>query len=831
MPSPLKMPTHDPRRCRFLLLAGLLCAAPLHAQQQAPSPLQALPSEPVTELEKFIASESAVGQGDSTLPDSRGVDGIIGDDRALVDIPRSVTVLTRQAMDEYGIHSFADLGRVGAGTQQPNFYGVPGTPSLRGAKGSTFLNGMQRAYQRNEMPLSFGSAEGIDLVKGPAPAHFGPGLVGGYANLLPKSPFFDRRRGSLRLTLGSDDLYQAQLDLGGPFLLAGRPSAYRLSLSGQLAGSYYDRIRNDTVSLYGALKSRLARDLTLFTGAEFFHYRSNENAGWNRPTQQLIDKGLYVIGEALNITSPAYGGTVDRNALSSSTALVVPRSVVDAAVFSGALSAAQRSALNDLSTQAGRLAAYGANSPFLANDNGGGYQYTKAYLDAGGRVFTTPVSGRNVLSDTRDFANSDNLLWFADLISRRAPDLPLRAQTLVDWVSTDKLSTYGYSSRTRQFVFEQKATVSRDFPLLRGLAVQAGASVRYTDATLLQDYSLEPFGRRDITLPEVSSNTVLLTGAQKGPDGLNYWSPSAVGGANVSSRLWQFSLFTSSELRASERLTLHLSGRLAHAPFRTWYPDEVDRATPAQRAAVASSDHKNYGSLGVSPVLRLAEGLNAYATLQRGTSLDATQGGAIFGRGNFSRSDLDETGLKYSNSRYKLSSSLAFFRWTQDQFDVRTVSPELLRGRGWEYELAFAPTESLTLSASTGWQRVRRFRPLTLIRSMPLSEQQWALPSTPPRAASPRPIPPSATPAPPKPSTSSTHAGAPPAPSPSPAARSSASPTGRISTTACASRAPSSGTYMRNRHSAPGPSPPPSTTPSTPTTSSARNPSSARTPC
>src|SRR5690606_36575132 len=103
------------------------------------------------------------------------------------------------------------------------------------------FNGMQRAFQRNEMPLSFGSLDVMDIVRGPAPAHFGPGLAGGYVNLIPKAPYFDRTRGALRVDLGSFDLYRAQLDVGGPTLLGGRPSAYRLSITAQDAGSYYDR--------------------------------------------------------------------------------------------------------------------------------------------------------------------------------------------------------------------------------------------------------------------------------------------------------------------------------------------------------------------------------------------------------------------------------------------------------------------------------------------------------------------------------------------------------------------------------------------------------------
>ena len=56
-----------------------------------------------------------------------------------------------------------------------------------------------------------------------------------------------------------------------------------------------------------------------------------------------------------------------------------------------------------------------------------------------------------------------------------------------------------------------------------------------------------------------------------------------------------------------------------------------------------------------------------------------------------------------------------------------TVNPELLQGRGIEFELTYAPTADLTFIASAGWQRVRRGTPLPAIRAMPLTEQQWAL--------------------------------------------------------------------------------------------------------
>ena len=680
----------------------------------------------VTELERFITRETALDRTGNLLPGSRPIDGIMGDNRALIDLPRSVTTLTPETLRQFNISTFADLGKIGAGTQQPNYYGVPGMPVLRGAKGSVFFDGMQRAFQRNEMPLSFGSAEAMDIVKGPAPGHFGPGLVGGFVNLVPKAPFFDHTRGVIQFTTGSYDHYNVQADFGGPTMLGENPAAYRVSLTGQRSASYYHRVRNDFISFYAAIKIDIARDITLSSGTEYFDFKSNENAGWNRPTSELLQSGRYVVGEPVNITSTAWGGTADRTAIYASPALVVSRATVDNGVASGFISAAQRAALNDLSTTAGRQAAYGASSPYVNNPNDG-YQYTPAYFAAGGKVFTTQISGRQVLADTRDYANSRNLFWFSNLTNRRNPHSTLKSQFILDYVDTDKSSTYGYAIRTRQLVLEEKISLSRNFDVLQGMNLITGVSFRYTDGLILQDYLDEPFGRRDISLGTISDNTVLIAGSQRSPDGKNYWSPTAVGGANVHSFLRQHTAFAYLENRLTRKLTTHTSLLVANAPYRTRYPSEVDRATAAQRAALTTEGERNYYSASFSPVLSVTEGFNLYATAQRGTSIDPTQGGAIFGSGNFSKNELLEGGAKTSLLDKRLFASIAFFRWEQTQFDVRTVNPELLRGRGIEFEVACAPTPNLTLIASTGWQRVWRLTPLPASRSTPLTEQQWAL--------------------------------------------------------------------------------------------------------
>ena len=74
--------------------AGLLVAIAggLHgslAAQTAPAA-----KESITELEKFIISESSANASGGLMPTSRPSDSVFGSAKSVLDIPRSVTVLT-----------------------------------------------------------------------------------------------------------------------------------------------------------------------------------------------------------------------------------------------------------------------------------------------------------------------------------------------------------------------------------------------------------------------------------------------------------------------------------------------------------------------------------------------------------------------------------------------------------------------------------------------------------------------------------------------------------------------------------------------------------------
>jgi iron complex outermembrane receptor protein len=673
----------------LLLLSG---PAATWAQTAAP-----MVDPPVTVLEKFIIAESAGYRAGDVLPTSRPVDSVFGQGQSVLDLPRAVTVLTPELMRRFDLQDLGHLGRIGAGTQPANYFGIPGTPYLRGVKAVTFFNGMARAYQRNEMPVSFGSLEALDLVKGPAPAQLGPVPEGGYANFIPKSPYFDRARGSLAVSAGSHDHRRAQLDYGAPLLFGGRPGAYRMSLTVQDSGSYWKNVGNDYRSLYLAWKLRPREHWSVFTGAEYYDFRSNENPGWNRVTQDLIDRGEYIIGEPQRITSAAWGGLADRSLIEFPGAYVGQPAnfralIIPAAVAEARLTPAQLALLED------------------RRGPDGGYRYTQAYFAAGGEALTEKIDGAAVLSDPDDFANSRDFLWFLDATSTRAVDRTLTWKSFLEKLATGKHSSYGYAIATEQLVVENKLLVEQRALPPADTTFTYGASLRYSYGWTVQDFAAEPFNRRDVSRPDLSANSRVPTGADRDPAGRNLWSASL--GASTESDLWQGALFGFATTRWSERLETIIAMRVESRRYRADLPVEVERATLAQRLASERSGGREDASGSLAVVWRAAEGANLYASYQRGTALQPGQGGTVNSGSNFAATELKELGAKVSLVDGRLFASLSAYEWDSARFNDRENRAERLRGRGVELETTWAPSATVSVIAFAGSQRVFRLDPL-----------------------------------------------------------------------------------------------------------------------
>jgi outer membrane receptor protein involved in Fe transport len=287
-------------RLRFFAAAVLLCAARLSAQTSPPpTPIDAKPaSDEVLELEKM--SVNGVAPEKQILPTARPFNSVFGTDDNIIDVPRNVTIISRQQLSDINISSVLDFAKLTSSSYTTTNFGAPSNPSIRGQTADLFINGMRGRITSNGngLPLDFNSVESVNIVKGPATAVQGTSMyVGGFVDLITKRPFFDEFKGSISGTFGSYGQKEWNIDLGGPL---SKTLAYRFSYSGTDSNGYWHDYYNKNNSFYGAMTFRPTDKYELFVNASASWYRYTENWGMNRPTQALIDNGTYITGINVN---------------------------------------------------------------------------------------------------------------------------------------------------------------------------------------------------------------------------------------------------------------------------------------------------------------------------------------------------------------------------------------------------------------------------------------------------------------------------------------------------------------------------------------------------
>jgi outer membrane receptor protein involved in Fe transport len=303
--------SHTLRRHRVLAIALCLSAAGrLQAEEAAAAPPSGASSSGTDTLEEVVVS--GVKLEDQVSPLQRRVSSVLGLEVSVLDTPRSVTEINLAQMRDESIIDVTDFAKVVSGAYTNYQFGGPNVPFLRGQAAEVFQNGMLRTPRSDGQPLSFNSVEGFDIVKGPANVVYGPtGNVGGYVNLVTKRPYFDSYHTTATLTYGQYDTKKAQIDLSGP---VNDKLAYRVSFEDIHSGSYYRYGYTHSEDVYAAIRYLPTSQLTVDFNTEFYTAHYTENTGINRPTQQLIDDGLYYQGTGVSpFTGP---GQDPRNFLS-----------------------------------------------------------------------------------------------------------------------------------------------------------------------------------------------------------------------------------------------------------------------------------------------------------------------------------------------------------------------------------------------------------------------------------------------------------------------------------------------------------------------------------
>lgn len=266
------------------------------------------PEGEVLELERFKVT-SDVGVEELVLPIARPFNSVFGTDDNIVDVPRNVTIISRQQLSDISIESVLDFSKLTSSAFTTTNFGAPANASIRGQSADLFLNGVRSRITSNGngLPLDFNSVESVNIVKGPATAVQGTSMyVGGFIDLISKRPYFDKFKGAASVTVGSYNTRRWTVDFGGPL---SKELAYRISYSGEDSKSYFENGFKKTHAFYGALTYRPNPNYELFLNSQYFVANYTENWGINRVTQNLIDNGLYTTG--INVNNNSAGSPSD----------------------------------------------------------------------------------------------------------------------------------------------------------------------------------------------------------------------------------------------------------------------------------------------------------------------------------------------------------------------------------------------------------------------------------------------------------------------------------------------------------------------------------------
>ena len=203
----------------------------------------------VEELEEFEIEEEVIDPV-GILPQAP-VNSVFGFGQNIVDTPRSVSSISAEMIEQYGIDDINGLVAFSPGTFTTSFFGVAGQLDIRGAPGETYFRGMKRIENPGNYQTPIGASDRVDVVRGPPSPIFGFGKIGGYLNFIPKSArastgkYYEKPKGSITGTTGSWDKRVLQAEVGGPMALEGKDGGYYLFALVENSDSFYNNVGTD----------------------------------------------------------------------------------------------------------------------------------------------------------------------------------------------------------------------------------------------------------------------------------------------------------------------------------------------------------------------------------------------------------------------------------------------------------------------------------------------------------------------------------------------------------------------------------------------------------
>lgn len=199
---------------------------------------------------------------------------------SLRETPQSVTVMTRQRMDDFQLHTLTEVLEQTPGVTIDR-QGDANNILLRGTAANLQVDGMRQMISgwatdshKNYALDDLVEIDRIEVLKGSSGLMNGDGKYGGTINMIRKRPTHEFQ-GSVGAGLGSWSNRRADVDIGGPLNDAGTLRGRVVAAASQGNG-FRDHVKNEGQTLFGTLEADVTPDTLLNLG---FTYRRREYQG------------------------------------------------------------------------------------------------------------------------------------------------------------------------------------------------------------------------------------------------------------------------------------------------------------------------------------------------------------------------------------------------------------------------------------------------------------------------------------------------------------------------------------------------------------------------
>lgn len=619
-------------------------------------------------------SDTIVVVGNLRALPVEGVGSVFGFDKPLTEIPRSASTISSEQLERFGAIEIYDLVAQSPGTFTNSFFGVGGALDIRGQPGETYFRGVRRLDNPGNYPTPIGASDRIDIVRGPASPIYGPSKSGGYMNFVPKSTriaggkFLDEPEGVVTYTTGSWDKNVLSANILGPGTIGGQEFGYNLYAEIEDSGSYYNNIFTKQTILQSSFETQLTDTVRLEFGGMYHDFKGVQNGGWNRLTQELVDNGTYITGNAQPLDTDG-DGQLSTDEFDAAGGPDIFNSF-------GTFACDSPGVFPDGLTDACLI----ANYPQLA------------LTDVG----TATLDRRNTLTGPNDKLNNKMTTLYFDVIYEGTNGWNIKNQFFYEGYENLNENAYGFSQFHDSWVIENKIVIEKEFEF-SGVTInsQLSPSIRYTDFAHGDDFYYEYFHRVDLTKGYDARSDRLLS-TECNCEFSNY----------VVGNYLNYGIASLFDVDFDFGLNLVLGARYDFLDAESEQVDQfLDSSHPFFDPRDGADEDEGF-SYNVSVSYDLPGGLRPYVTVSEQAVVIAGQGAEIYpgdliGGSWITATELREAGVKGEFLNGKLFMAVAYYEQERIDKNVQsTTVNQAIKTEGWEAEARWAVSDNFLVTAS-----------------------------------------------------------------------------------------------------------------------------------